>query len=73
MSKPREYRWASVSAREWPATGSHTHLVRKGSMDSLCGTTAMPHTLWRGTVRKPKCRECVARAQSRPDLAPLLA
>jgi hypothetical protein len=57
------YVWRTVNKREWPATGSHRHLVRKGGVDSLCGTTALPASVWR-PVRgeKPDCPECVSRA-----------
>jgi hypothetical protein len=59
-------RWASVPKREWPATGSYRHLVRRGHHTSLCGTTALPATMWRGNTIKPACPECVRKNGEAP-------
>jgi hypothetical protein len=55
------YRWASVSAREFPGSGYQRHLVPRGGITSACSTTATDPTIWRANTRKPKCPTCERR------------
>lgn len=59
-------RWASVNKREWPGTGQYRHLVRRGHHTSVCGTTALPASIWRGNTTKPPCPECVRKNGETP-------
>lgn len=56
-------RWATVSSREFPATGQYRHIVRRGGVTSACGTTGLPATVWRLNRTKPECPSCVAAVQ----------
>lgn len=66
MTTTVEYLWRSVNKRKWPTTGNQRHLVKRGHTGSLCGTSAMPASLWQ-PVRgeKPDCGDCVSRAAER--------
>jgi hypothetical protein len=54
-------RWASVAKDADRHTAQTRHIVAKGHPTSVCGTTALPVTTWRGNKTKPACPTCVAR------------
>lgn len=61
-----EDRWAS-HAIFLGETGRTRHIVRRGGLTSVCGTTAMPVDTWRGNTSKPRCPDCVVRYGTREE------
>lgn len=58
--------WRTVSKDADLMTSRSRHLVPRGADTSLCGTTALPATLWtRLRAPRPACAECVASAARR--------
>ena len=65
-------RWATVAPGDDAATARYRHIVAEKRPTSVCGTTALPVTLWRGNRTKPVCPACVARyTAAAEDVAPL--
>jgi len=66
-----DVRWRTVSRDADLMTARHRHLVRPGADTSLCGTTALPATLWTHLrAPRPPCPECVAAAARRGVAVP---
>ena len=71
MNTPEGYRWVSCSLELDTMTSRHRHLIRKGKdvYTTVCGTSGMPASVWRGSNVKPECPACVKRwAEKHPDV-----
>lgn len=63
--------WVSCSVTEFPAAGRERHIIKRGHITTVCGTTASLPEIWRQNKAKPRCNTCVEKYQSEKNANPV--